>query len=136
MKRDEELTSLLGVQNTREKVKGADRDKTQKSKWLNETILMKLKDSEGVVRPGCEYKVQRRKMSEKTVQDLINRGPLKVELDYFYDSSGSTIWVEDMLLNAQSPPEYYFIVPKVRKISYDICQDPHYEGQRCFAIAR
>lgn len=136
MNRDEELNSLLNQQNDRETVKAADRDRNNKKKWLSEIIVIRLKDAEGIVRPGCEFKVQRRKLNEKTIQDLINKCPVKVELDYLYDSSGSTIWIADMILQAQVMPEHYFIVPKVRRISYDVAEDPRYDGQRCFAIAR
>ena len=115
MNRDAELTNLLNSESGRESVKEADRKAASKNKWLSNLILLKLKDSEGNVRPGCEFKIQRRKLTEKTIQDLVNKCPVKVEIDYGYDTTGTAIVFDEFLKLAQPEPEFYYIVPKVRR---------------------
>jgi len=115
LNRDAELTNLLNSESGRETVKEADRKAFSKNKWLSQLVTVKLKDSEGNVRPGCEWKVQRRKLTLKTVQDCVNKGPYRVECDFVYDSTGVAITFDEFLKFAQPDPEFYFIVPKVRK---------------------
>ena len=115
LNRDAELTNLLNSESGRETVKEADRKAFSKNKWLSQIITLKLKDNEGNVQPGCEWKIQRRKLTAKTVQDCVTKGPVKVEVDYVYDSSGAAITFDQLLKEAQPDPEFYFIVPKIRR---------------------
>ena len=119
LNRDEELNNLINSKSKVEKSKDRDARAAGKNKWLSQIIVMKLKDSEGNIRPGCEWKVMRRKLSEETIQDLVNKSPVKVEVDYVYDSSGSALTFKDLLKLAQPDPEVYFIVPRIRKGIYD-----------------
>ena len=134
--RDAELTNLMNSESHRQDIKEVDRERNAKQKWLNQLINIKIKDSAGNVPIGCEFKVQRRRMNLKAVQDLVNRCPIKMEVDYFYDSTGTAVWPTDMITRAQPDPEVYYIVPKVRRIPFDICTDPRYDGQKVFVMSR
>ena len=134
--RDVELQNLMNSESNRTDIKVEDKERNRKQKWLNELINVKVKDAAGNVPVGCEFKIQRRRMTLKAVQDLVNRCPIKCEVEYFYDTSGTAIWPNDMLIQSQPDPEVYFIVPKVRKAPFDIATDPRYDGQKCFVISR
>jgi hypothetical protein len=135
--RDHELTDVLNKddQNVKnQKIK--DGNAFAKNKWLSQLIRIRLKDSDGVVRPGCEWRITRRKMTKETLQVLVNRCPVPCEVDYLYDSTGTAMWLDDMLTMGMPDPEVYYIVPFVRRMPEDIAKDPRFEGQMCFMISR
>lgn len=67
---------------------------------------------------------------------LIRRSPNpNIEIDYFLDSHGSPLWMNDLLLKGIPSPNFYSIVSKVRRFPQDIRVDPHYEGQTIFMIS-
>lgn len=134
--RNAELTNVLkGDSNVRnQKIK--DSNTFSKNKWLNELMRFRLKDSDGVVRPGCEWRITRRKCTMETLQNLVNRCPLPCRVDYLYDSSGTAHWMDDMLKTGMPDPEVYYIVPEVQRMPEDIGHDDHYEGQTVFMIER
>jgi hypothetical protein len=134
--RDKELTDVFHGDGTVRNQRLRDQDTIDKNKWLNELIRFKLKDSDGNTRPGCEWRIQRRKAVIGTLQDLVNRCPLKCDVDYVYDSRGTVYWMEDMLMQGQPDPEFYTIVPVTRRMPDDISGDPHYDGQIVFLITR
>ena len=134
--RDAELTNLMNSESNRQDIKEVDRERNAKAKWLNQLINIKIKDAAGNVPIGCEFRVQRRRLTLKAVQDLVNRCPVKMEIDYFYDSSGSAVWPTDMVTRSQPDPEIYYIVPKVRRIPFDIAKEARYEGQKVFVMSR
>ena len=134
--RDTELTQVMDSGDNVRNQKIKDGNTFKKNKWLNELIRIKLKDSDGVVRPGCEWRITRRKMEMKTLQDLVSRCSIPCEVDFLYDSSGTAFWLEDMRTMGMPDPEMYYIVPKVRRMPYDIYSDPCYEGQAVFMMSR
>ncbi len=71
----------------------------------------------------------------KTLLDLCKRSNQLLEIDYFYDESGAAFWMEDLVLHGKPAPAVYCIVPKVRRIPFDIAIDAKYEGQTSFMIA-
>jgi len=133
--RDRELKNLFATQGADNR-KEVERSAGRKAVFLNQLIKVILKDKEGLVQPGCEFKIMRRKCTRKIIQDLVNRSPVKVIVDYVYDSSATAMWIEDMMLHAQPEPEHYFIVPKIERIPYDIVPDPTYDGQVSWMITR
>ena len=136
-KRDHELTDVLNAddQNIKnQKIK--DGNAFKKSKWLNELIRIRLKDGDGVVRPGCEWRLTRKKCDMATLQHKVDRCSIPCEVDYLYDSSGTAYWMEDMLTMGMPDPEVYYIVPMVRRVPKDIHKNKRFEGQSVFMISR
>jgi len=89
-----------------------------------------------VVRPGCEWRLTRKKANLEMLQHLVDRCPIPQEVDYLYDSSGTAYWLEDMLTMGMPDPEVYYIVPKVRRLPDDIYKDARFEGQAVFTMSR
>jgi hypothetical protein len=134
--RDHELNDVLNATDRNVKnQKIKDGNTFSKNKWLSELMRIRLKDSDGVVRPGCEWRLTRRKMDMPTLQKLVDHCPLSAEVDYLYDSSGTAYWMEDMLTMGMPDPEVYYIVPRVRRLPEDINKDPRFEGQSVFMIS-
>ena len=65
--RDAELTNLMNSESNRQDIKEVDRERNAKAKWLNQLINIKIKDAAGNVPIGCEFRVQRRRLTLKAV---------------------------------------------------------------------
>ena len=131
--RDKELNAVFD-ENAKPKMRAADREKARKRKWLAEMIKIVRMDSEGEIPVGCEWRVVRRKVTRKFIQELINRCPLPCTIDYVYDNHGVAIWMDDLMAVAQVEPAYYVIAPEVIRLPVDIMDDPTYDGQTCFLL--
>lgn len=136
--RSGELTQVFSAENQNNtKLRGkyqkeADR---KKNDFLNELIKFVLMDEEGRIVPGCEWLISRKKVTMKTLRDLIKKSPMpKVEPDYFYDNGGTPYWMDDLMMTAMPIPCYYIIIPQVKRTAFDIRTDPKYEGQTSFTI--
>ena len=129
--RGKELTQFLEPDmQGQEKAKDRDLKDKRKFAFLEELIKIVLCNEEGKRLPGCEWLISRKKLNMKTLRDLIKRSSRPtLEVDYFYDNHGIAFWMEDMLLTAQPVPCYYSIVPIIRRVAFDVKQDPKYEGQ-------
>jgi hypothetical protein len=56
--------------------KGLQRKEKEKAVLLNQKIKLLLFDNLGKVQDGCEFRVVRKKLTPKTLQDLISRSPV------------------------------------------------------------
>lgn len=126
--RDRELNSAY-ADDGNPKMKAADRERVRKNKWLKELIRFQHKDGEGRILKGCEWRILRRKVSPKYIQELVNRCPLPCTVDYVYDNNGVAHWLENLLMTAMPDPAVYFIVPRVHRKVEDILEDPTFQGQ-------
>ena len=109
------------------------RKQHKKDTFLNELIHIKLLDESGYLVE--EWKLVRRRISSEKIHALIRRTSRPdVEIDFFYDSTGAPIWMDDLLLKGTKIPNMYTIVPQVKRFPYDIREDKHYEGQASFTI--
>jgi hypothetical protein len=132
MSNEKELGTVFNGKNT-ERARDVRRAAHKKEAFLNELVHIKLKDPTGYV--ADEWKIVRKRISAQKVKALIGRSPLpETEVDFFYDSNGVPIWMEDLLINAQPTPNFYTIVPEVKRFPTDIRIDPQYEGQTAFLV--
>lgn len=130
--RDKELNSLFQDENP--KMKAVDRERRRKTKWLAELITFIRMDFDGTIPKGCEWRVVRKKISKRFIQDLVNRCPIPCLIDYVYDNHGVAHWFDDLLMTAQAAPAYYVIAPQIIRSAEDILHDPTYQGQTTFAM--
>ena len=130
--RDKELNGLFEDENP--KMKAVDRERRRKTKWLAELITFIRMDKDGNIPKGCEWRVVRKRVSKRFVQDLVNRSPLPCPIDYVYDNHGVAHWFDDLLMTAQTAPAFYVIAPQIIRTSEDILQDPTYQGQTSFVM--
>ena len=128
LKRDRELNAAY-ADDKDPKIKAQDRERRRKAKWLKELIRFQRKDSEGRILKGCEWRVLRRKLSPRYIQDLVNRCPIPCTVDYVYDNNGVAHWLEDLLVTAIPDPAVYIIVPRIFRPVEDILEDPTFQGQ-------
>lgn len=95
--RDKELNSMLDDSN-KPKIRAGNKEAKRKRMWLSEQVVIRRTDEDGFVPPNCEWKVERRKLKRKLIQELINRSPLPCVVDYVYESTGAAVWIEDLQL--------------------------------------
>ena len=127
-----ELRTVFEGKST-ERQRDVNRAKHKKDTFLNELIHIKLIDEAGYLVE--EWKIVRSRISNQKIHALIRRTARpEVEVDFFYDTAGVPIWMEDLLLKGQKTPNFYTIVPQVKRFPYDIRTDSHYEGQASFTI--
>lgn len=132
MNNEKELGTVFDGKNT-ERARDVRRAAHKKEAFLNELIHIKLKDPAGFV--ADEWKIVRRRVTAQKVAALIGRSPLpNTEVDFFYDSNGVPIWMEDLLIKGASTPNFYTIVPQVKRFPKDIRVNPQYEGQTAFLV--
>jgi hypothetical protein len=77
-------------------IKRARGDANRKNKWLSQLITFRRVNVWGKCPPGCEWKIERRKMSPKLVQDLVRRSPLPCEIDFFIDTNGDAVYLSEL----------------------------------------
>lgn len=82
-------------------IKQAKGDAQRKNKWLSQLITFRRVDGWGKCPARCEWKVERRKMTTKLVQDLVRRSPLPCEIDFFIDSNGDSIYLNDLQMKGE-----------------------------------
>lgn len=95
--RDKELTSMLEDEN-KPKIRAGNKDAKRKRLWLGEVVTIRRVDEDGFVPANCEWKVERRKLRRKLLQELVNRCPIPCVIDYVYENTGAAIWIEDLQL--------------------------------------
>jgi hypothetical protein len=98
--RDKELNALLSEEN-KPKIRAGNKEQARKRKWLAEVIVFRRTDESGFVPMGCEWRVERRKLRRKLLQELVNRCPIPCVIDYVYDNNGSAIWIEDLQMKGK-----------------------------------
>ena len=130
--RDRELNVLFEDENP--KMKAVDRERRRKTKWLSELITFIRMDFNGNIPKNCEWRVIRKKVSKRFIQDLVNRCPIPCNIDYVYDNHGVAHWFDDLLMTAQPAPAYYVIAPQIIRGSVDVLKDPTYQGQTSFVM--
>lgn len=126
--RDRELNAAY-AEDGNPKMKAQDRERARKSQWLKELIRFQRKDSEGRILKGCEWRIVRRKISPRYLQELVNRCPIPCTVDYVYDDNGVAHWLDDLLMTALPDPAVYIIVPRIHREVEDILKDPTFQGQ-------
>jgi hypothetical protein len=133
---NKELTDAFGAnaQSIGKANKNKVRDQIKKKAFLTELITIILTDLEGKAIPGCEWRLTRKKLNLKTLHELLKRSGKPLEVDYFYDETGAAFWIDDLVLQAKPSPSRYCIVPKVKRVPFDIGIDPKYEGQTSFMV--
>jgi hypothetical protein len=102
--RDKDLAGMLD-DNNKPKVRAGNKEAKRKRLWLSEQVTIRRTDEEGFIPPNCEWKVERRKLKRKLIQELINRSGLPCVVDYVYENTGAAVWIEDLQLKGQS---HYF----------------------------
>ena len=132
MNNEKELGTVFDGKNV-ERSRDVRRAQHKKDAFLNELIHIKLVDNFGHL---CdEWKIVRKRVNAAKIKSLIGRSPLpNTEVDFFYDSTGVPIWMEDLLIQGQGTPNFYTIVPQVKRFPFDIKENPKYEGQSAFLI--
>ena len=98
--RDKELGGLL-QDDGKPKIKAGNRENVRRKLWLSEVITFRRMDDEGLIPPGCEWRVERKKIRRKLLQELVNRCPIPCVIDYVYDNTGAAIWLEDIQLKGK-----------------------------------
>ena len=93
--RDKELTNMLNEEN-KPKIRAGNKEAKRKRLWLAEQVIIRRTDEDGFIPENCEWKVERRKLKRKLVQELINRCPLPCVVDYVYENTGAAVWIEDL----------------------------------------
>jgi hypothetical protein len=131
--RDKELTQVFDS-TAQPKMKALERAKIKKRMWLAEMISIDITDKDGTVKPGCQWRVARRKLLKNFIQELVNRSPLPCEIDYFMDSNNVAVWIDTLMYDALPEPMKYSIIPKVPLYLEDINDDPTYQGQVMFLL--
>lgn len=126
--RDNELNAAY-ADDGNPKMKAADRERARKGKWLKELIRFQRKDQEGRILKGCEWRILRRKVTPKYIQDLVSRCPIPCTVEYVYDNNGVAHWLENLLMTAMPDPAVYVIVPRIHRKVEDIRTDPTFQGQ-------
>ena len=127
-----ELRQVFEGKST-ERKKDVMRAQHKKNTFLNELVWIKLLDEAGYLVE--EWKLVRKRIDSRKIHALIGRTSRPdVEVDFFYDSTGVPIWMEDLLLKGQKSPNFYTIVPQVKRFPEDIRDNLHYEGQASFTI--
>lgn len=105
--------------------------------FFKQLIRVVLTDTLGNIVPKCEFLVTRSKCTRQIIQGMFLKSPRPdVDIDYFIDNSGTPIWMEDFMLQAQTKPTYYIIIPKIKRENYDILNHSNYEGQIVFQLSR
>jgi hypothetical protein len=77
-------------------IKQARGDANRKNKWLSQLITFRRVNVWGKCPAGCEWKIERRKMTPKLVQDLVRRSPLPCEIDFFIDANGDSVYLSEL----------------------------------------
>ena len=91
-----ELRTVFEGKST-ERQRDVNRAKHKKDTFLNELIHIKLIDEAGYLVE--EWKIVRSRISNQKIHSLIRRTARpEVEVDFFYDTAGVPIWMEDLLL--------------------------------------
>ena len=126
--RDRELNSAY-AEDGKPKMKAADREKRRKREWLKELIRIQRKDGEGRILKGCEWRILRKKVTPKYIQELVNRCPIPCTVDYVYDNNGVAHWLDDLLMTAVPDPAVYIVVERIHRKVEDIFNDPTFQGQ-------
>lgn len=135
------------------KIRAGNKEAKRKRLWLSEQVTIRRSDEDGFVPANCEWKVERRKLKRRLIQELINRCPLPCVVDYVYESTGAAIWLEDLqmkgshffiataenslivqYLTAQTYPAHYTIVPVIFRTPEDVKSDPKYDGDTAFLL--
>jgi len=132
MSNDAELRTVFEGKST-ERQRDVNRAKHKKDTFLNELVHVKLMDDAGYLVE--EWKVVRRRISDHKIHALIRRTATPdVEVDFFYDTTGVPVWMNDLLLKAERTPNFYTIVPQVKRFPEDCRKNVKYEGQTAFTI--
>ena len=127
-----ELRQVFEGKST-ERNKDVMRNQHKKNTFLNELVHIKLNDDFGHLVE--EWKIVRRRISLEKIQTMIKRTAMpEVEIDFFYDNTGVPIWMDDLLLKSTKMPNFYTIVPQVKRYPSDVRENPRYEGQTFFVI--
>ena len=124
------FTETGGPGVRRERVRKANR----KQQFLNDLIVFKIVDERGDNVPGCVFKITRKRVTRENLQDVVDQCPHPVLIDYLVDNTGKVIWMEDIQLQAEPAPAEYTIIAVILREPFDICRDPHYDGQTAFIL--